>query len=52
MRNPSYLRHIRNIQELLAGRHVANDAEIQRVHDLAVRGHQAVVKHSVFADIE
>lgn len=47
-----YLSHIRNVDHLLAGRHVAHDAYIQRVHDLTVRRHQALIKHCIFIDVK
>lgn len=39
-----YLGHIRNVDHLLDGGHVAHNANIQRVHDLTVRWHQAVIE--------
>lgn len=47
-----YLRHISNVDHLLGGRHVAHDAYIQRVDNLTVRLHQAVLKHGIFTDIK
>lgn len=47
-----YLRHIRNVNHLLGGRHVAHNTHIQRVHDLTVRLHQAVIKRCIFVDIK
>lgn len=48
----TYLGHIRDVDHLLAGRHVADDSDVQRVHDLALGRHQAVVKLCVFMHIK
>lgn len=47
-----YLSHIRNVDHLLAGCHVAHNADIQRVHYLAFGSHQAVIKLCIFVDIK
>lgn len=48
----TYLGHIGDVNHLLAGRHVAHDADVQRVYDLTLGRHQAVVKLCVFMHIK
>lgn len=47
-----YLRHIGDVDHLLAGRHVADDADVQRVDDLTLRRHQALLKLCVFVHVK